>query len=247
MYLLILMLFSAILAVIMKNFDYIKENIFIIKDFLRRVNPAVKLLAVTKTLSVDAVKAAISAGLNEFGESRVQEAEPKIGEINSSFSGIKWHDIGNLQANKVNKAARLFGCIQSVDSLRLAEKLSTACVSGHVEMEVLLELKVSPEASKSGFSEHDIIAAAVKVSGMPGLILKGIMTIAPFSEQADKARPFFKKARNVFDELGKIINGGTIDTLSMGMTGDYMAAIDEGSTMVRIGTGIFGSRKSRII
>ena len=226
----------------MENFDYIKENIFIIKDFLRRVNPVVKLLAVTKNFSADAVKAAISAGLNEFGESRVQEAEPKIGEINSSYSAIKWHDIGSLQANKVNKAVRLFGCIQSVDSLRLAEKLSAACVSGGVDMEVILELKVSQEATKSGFPEEEIIAAAVKTAAMPGLRLKGIMTIAPFSEQSENARPFFKKARNVFDELRKAVHGGTIDTLSMGMTGDYKAAVDEGSTMVRIGTGIFGSR-----
>lgn len=228
----------------MENYGYVKDNIFIIKDFLRRLNPCVKLLAVTKTFPVDAVMAAISAGITEFGESRVQEAEPKIAVINTGVNGIKWHDIGNLQANKVNKAVRIFDCIQSVDSLKLAEKISTACSVAGREIEVLLELKVSPEASKGGFSADEITAAAEKASVLPGLKLRGIMTIAPYSENPQDARLFFKKARTVFEGLKKAVNLETFDTLSMGMTADFRVAVEEGSTMVRIGTGIFGGRNA---
>jgi hypothetical protein len=227
----------------MDNFKYIKENIEQIKSFLSGSYPGVKLLAVSKTFSAQVIEEAIKTGQNEFGESKTQEAEAKVLEINSRHKGIIWHDIGHLQGNKVNKAVKLFNCIQSVDSLKLAEKISAACVAENKEMEILLELKVSPEPSKSGFSGEEIVVAAEKVREMAGLRLKGIMTIAPYSGQRENARPYFKKARSVFDSLKKDAGpSGVFDTLSMGMTDDYTVAVEEGSTMVRIGTGIFGNR-----
>ncbi len=227
----------------MDDFKYIKENIEQIKRFLSGSYPGVKLLAVSKTFPEQAVEEAIKAGQNEFGESKTQEAGIKVPEINSRHDGIIWHDIGHLQGNKVSKAVKLFNCIQSVDSIGLAEKISAACPAEKKEMDILLELKVSSEPSKSGFDEDGIIAAAEKIRRLPGLRLKGIMTIAPYSGDGENARPYFKKARAVFDSLKRAAGpSGAVDTLSMGMTGDYTVAVEEGSTMVRIGTGIFGNR-----
>lgn len=227
----------------MDKFKYIKENIEQIKRFLNGYYPGVKLLAVSKTFPAQAIEEAIKAGQNEFGESKTQEAEIKVPEINSRHKGVIWHDIGHLQGNKVNKAVKLFNRIQSVDSIKLAEKISAACLAENKEMEILLELKVSPEPYKSGFSGDGIIAAAEKVREMAGLRLKGIMTIAPYFADMENARPYFKKARSVFDSLKKGTGPSeAFDTLSMGMTGDYTVAVEEGSTMVRIGTGIFGDR-----
>jgi PLP dependent protein len=226
----------------MENYAFVKENIEKLRAYLNGSGTGVKLLAVTKFFPPEAVREAIRCGLTEFGESKIQEAADKIPGINSEFSGIKWHDIGHLQGNKINKAVGLFNCIQSVDSLKLAEKISSACAAGNIEIEILLELKVSTEPAKTGFPESGITAAAEKICVLPGLKLKGLMAMAPASAEKEDARPYFKKAREIFEGLKKSLPGAAFDTLSMGMTDDYTVAVEEGSTMVRIGTGIFGRR-----
>jgi len=227
----------------MQELKYIGENIEQIKGFLESSYAGVKLLAVTKNFSAADIEEAIKAGLNEFGESRIQEAGAKIEEINLKYQGIKWHDIGHLQGNKAGKAVKIFDCIQSVDSVKLAEKISKSCVEQEKQIEILLELKVSPEEAKAGFREDEISAAAGNIALLPGVKLKGLMTMAPYSADMENARPFFKKARAIFDALKKKLPYGRMEVLSMGMSGDYRAAVEEGSTMVRIGTGIFGNRK----
>lgn len=227
----------------MTNYDYIKRNIEVVLTKIRAQNSSVKLLAVSKMFDKEAVAAAVQAGLTEFGESKIQEAEEKIPAVNASAGVITWHFIGHLQSNKVGKAIKLFDCIQSIDSLRLAQKISAAA-SGRKPVDALLEIKVSGEDSKTGILPADAPAFVEEVKKLPGIMIKGLMTMAPYSENPEDARPFFKKARALFDELKRTAAGGNVsmETLSMGMSGDFIAAIEEGSTMVRVGSAIFGKR-----
>jgi PLP dependent protein len=223
--------------------DDIKRNIEAISARIKAINSGVKLLAVSKTFDKAAVAAAIQAGLSEFGESKIQEAEEKIPAINALYGKIKWHFIGHLQTNKVSKAVKLFGCIQSIDSLRLAEKVSSLAAAGE-PIETLLEIKVSGEDSKSGILPGEACATVEGIKKLPGIKVTGLMAMAPYSDNPENARPYFKKAKALFDELKRTAAGGnvTMETLSMGMSGDYTVAIEEGATMVRIGTAIFGER-----
>jgi pyridoxal phosphate enzyme (YggS family) len=223
--------------------DDIKRNIEAISARIKAINSGVKLLAVSKTFDKDAVAAAIQAGLNEFGESKIQEAEEKIPAINALRGKIKWHFIGHLQTNKASKAVKLFSCIQSIDSLRLAEKVSSLAAVGN-PIEALLEIKVSDEDSKSGILPGEAGAVIEGIKKLPGIKVTGLMTMAPYSDNPENARPYFKKAKALFDGLKRTAAGGnvTMETLSMGMSGDYITAIEEGATMVRIGSAIFGER-----
>jgi hypothetical protein len=202
------------------------------------MNPGVKLLAVSKTFSTGDVLAAVEAGLREFGESKIQEAQEKVPAVNSAAAGVKWHFIGHLQTNKAGKAASLFDCIQSVDSLRLAQKVSDSLQGRAVD--VLVEVKVSGEDAKFGINPDEAAGLIEGMNRLQGIRVKGLMTMAPYSENPEDARPYFREARKLFDSLKKA--GYGMEVLSMGMSGDYEAAIQEGSTMVRIGTAIFGKR-----
>jgi len=178
----------------------------------------------------------------DFGENRVQEAEPKIGEVGRN--GVRWHLVGHLQANKARRAVKLFDVIHSLDSVELAHRLDRLCEEEEVpSLSVLIQLDLGLEETKSGVRETDLKELAVEVGRCERLRLKGLMTLPPFYDNAEETRPFFSKLRELRDDLardGVFANG--LGDLSMGMTHDFEIAIEEGATMVRIGTAIFGER-----
>jgi len=199
---------------------------------------AVRLVAVSKTHPADAVVAAAAAGQIDFGESRVQEARDKIP---AAPPGLVWHFIGHLQKNKVRQALPLFSFFHSIDSTALAEAINRIAGENGQTVEGLLEINVSGEASKHGFSPDQVRAEFAALAKLPHLRLRGLMTMAPYSDNPEEARPFFRALRELRDEL-QAAHGHLLPELSMGMSGDYEPAIAEGSTLVRIGTSIFGAR-----
>jgi PLP dependent protein len=213
----------------------------------------IRLIGVTKTHPVELVARALAAGIHDVGENRVQEAEQKIALLAAERPQLRWHLIGHLQSNKARKAARLFDWVHSVDSLRLAQALSRAHEDGAIPQptQVLLQVNVSGEASKEGFDlasweeRPDALAAFIADAGtiaaLPGLQVRGLMTIAPIGSP-DEARPHFRRTRMLRDLLCERIAQADWSQLSMGMTDDFEVAIEEGSSMVRIGRAIFGAR-----
>ena len=195
---------------------------------------AVRLIGATKTVPAAVVNAALSAGLVEFGENRVQEAAQKIPLVGGTPRPL-WHLIGPLQTNKVTKAVALFDCVQSVDSLRLAEKLDRARGEA-ARLTVLVEVNVSGEASKHGVSPADApgLVEAIR-ERCPHLVLAGLMTVGPLVERPDEARPAYR-------ELARLARQFGLGELSMGMSGDFEVAVEEGATMVRVGSALFGAR-----
>jgi PLP dependent protein len=198
-----------------------------------RTPASVRLIGVSKTFPAESVLAATRAGLQDIGENRVQEAIPKATAVASSGAAPRWHLIGHLQTNKVRAALALFAEIESVDSLHLAEMLSRHAVT---PIEVLLEVNVAGEPTKTGFSPAEILTVAGRIAGLPGLDVRGLMTIAPLADDPEDVRPVFRQLR----ELGQAVG---LPELSMGMSGDYEVAISEGATIVRIGRAIFGARE----
>lgn len=191
----------------------------------------VTLIAVTKGFPPGAIREA-AAGLRDFGENRVQEAEAKRPALADLPPGVVWHMIGHLQSNKVKTAVNLFAIIHSVDSIHLAEAISRRA-PGRVP--VFLEVNVAGEPSKSGFALAELPAARKAVAGMPSIDLRGLMTVAPLVERAEEVRPVFRRLRQEAEALG-------LHDLSMGMSDDFEVAIEEGATHVRIGRAIFGER-----
>ncbi|HEX8336471.1 MAG TPA: YggS family pyridoxal phosphate-dependent enzyme [Pyrinomonadaceae bacterium] len=204
----------------------------------------VKLVAVSKTHPASLVgEAAEAAGLRDFGENRVQEAESKVGEL-KGVAGLRWHLIGHLQPNKARKAARLFDLIHSVDTAALAERLERICVEeGRERLEVLVQVDLAGEASKSGATEGELPALFEVLGRCARVRCRGLMVLPPFSEEVERVRPFFRRLRAVRDEWGaRGAFGGEAGELSMGMSHDYEAAVEEGATLVRVGTALFGAR-----
>lgn len=218
-----------------------------------RAPEEITLLAVTKTLPAERIRESLSAGLREFGENRVQEAEPKIRWFQERDIQLKWHMVGHLQRNKARAAIHLFDMIDSVDSLRLAREISRRSEAAEIIMPVLLEVNVSGEASKYGFlvqegkrEQEDLLLSAVEeIAVLPNLELQGLMTMAPFGAREEVLRSCFGRLRSLLDTLKASF--GDIDWrhLSMGMTDDFEVAIEEGATMIRVGRAIFGERKDR--
>ncbi|MFH1335819.1 MAG: YggS family pyridoxal phosphate-dependent enzyme [Candidatus Zixiibacteriota bacterium] len=202
----------------------------------------IKLVAVTKTVEPARIKEAIELGVKIIGENRVQEAEEKFKKITEK---VEKHLVGHLQTNKVKKALELFDLIQSVDSVHLAEEISKRSLEKGKTMEVLVEVNTSGEKTKFGVEPEQTVPLVESISKLEGIIIKGLMTIGLFSDDPKATRPCFKRLKVLFDEIesAKIPNV-EMRYLSMGMTGDFEVAIEEGSNMVRIGTGIFGSRSS---
>lgn len=203
-------------------------------------NPSeVEIIAVTKTHGEETVREAWQAGLRTMGENKVQEAAWKKA---ASPAGPSWHLIGHLQTNKVRAALATFDFIHSIDSLRLIEKVnSVACETG-ARPGILLEINVAGESSKTGMSPDSVSAAVETIlSECPRLSLEGFMTMAPFSENPEDSRPFFEKLRIMRDETEKRF-GISLPRLSMGMSGDYKVAVEEGATWLRLGTVLFGER-----
>jgi PLP dependent protein len=223
-----------------------------IKNVFRKISSAairsgrnpfdVRLVAVTKAVDFERIKEASSLGLRIFGENRVQEAREKIAECKKQCADceIEWHMIGHLQKNKAKAAVRLFELIHSVDSLGLAGELNMHAAKEGKVQRVLIEVKLSGEETKHGVAKEDLMDLIAAISGMRNLRLEGLMTIPPYFDDPEMSRPFFRELRELRNKAGK--SGYTLPELSMGMTNDYEVAILEGSTMVRIGTGIFGGR-----
>jgi len=192
----------------------------------------ITIVAVTKGLTAQAIEAALEAGIRHIGENRVQEARGKIARLSNLQPCPTWHMVGHLQTNKVKTAVEIFDIIHSIDSLRLAEALSGRARN---TVPVLLQVNISGEEPKSGFSEAELPKAAEDVARLSMLKVKGLMTIAPLVSDPEEVRPIFRRLRELRDYLG-------LEHLSMGMSDDFEVAVGEGATMVRIGRAIFGER-----
>ena len=203
----------------------------------------VKLIAVTKTVSVDRIREAIDAGLRIFGENRVQEAQKKVtsDELRVTSGKIEWHLIGPLQRNKAKYAVQLFDLIHSVDSVELAREIAKHSEKIGKVQRVLVEVKLAPEETKHGVDRRNLMPVLAEVASTKYLLLQGLMAIPPFSENPEDARRYFKALRELRDAAQDC--GIPLPELSMGMSHDFEVAIEEGATMVRIGTAIFGERK----
>jgi len=200
---------------------------------------SVKLLAVTKAHPPDTVDAAVELGLTLFGENRVQEAKAKIPQCSTRAT---WHMIGHLHSNKVRDAVELFGMIEGVDSLRIAQEISKRAGQAGKTIPILAEVNVGGEASKSGFRPKALLAELQDLNALPALQVQGLMTVPPWKPMAEQVRPFFVKARALKDQCEDVL-GVALPHLSMGMSGDFEVAIEEGATIVRVGTALFGERR----
>jgi pyridoxal phosphate enzyme (YggS family) len=216
---------------IARNLDSVRGRLQAACDRAGRDPAGVRLIGVTKTVPVDGVLDAVRAGLQDIGENYVQEATAKKIALGRA-EAVRWHLIGNLQTNKAGAALEVFDIIHAVDSVRLAEALSHRSSRA---FPVFLEVNVAEEGSKSGFRPDDVTAAVATVSKLPNLSLRGLMTVAPAVFDPEDVRPVFRTLRRLAEANG-------LTELSMGMTGDFEVAIEEGATMVRIGRAIFGER-----
>ncbi len=201
----------------------------------------VKLVAVSKTKPATSIQAAIDAGLSVFGENYIQEARGKFNAL--AAANIQWHFIGHLQSNKAKYAVRIFDLIHSVDSVKLAREIDKQAGKIGKQQPILVQVNVAREASKSGAFREDAVQLVETISTMENLSLGGLMTLPPFFNSPEKVRPYFKELRELGEHIrGLKIPGIAMDELSMGMTGDFEAAVAEGATLVRIGTALFGDR-----
>ena len=202
----------------------------------------IKLVAVTKTHPAEVVRAAVGAGLAVFGENRVQEAEAKIAEVGRDRA--EWHLIGHLQKNKSRKAVQLFDMIQSLDSVELAKRLERICIEdGRSELPVLVEVDLAGEATKSGIAESELPDLVRMLRHCVALRFDGLMVLPPYFDDPEATRSYFQRLRSIRDELAaEAAFGGGAGELSMGMSHDFEVAIEEGATIVRVGTAIFGER-----
>ncbi len=201
----------------------------------------VRLIAVSKNFAADAVRQVIESGVDIFGESYIQEAKEKIAAL-ASYP-VSWHFIGHLQSNKARYAVKMFDLIHTVDSFKLAEELNRQAEKIAKIQDILIQVNIGDEDSKSGVSVEEALPLILKISKFEHLSVKGLMTIPPFFDEPEKVRPYFRALRELRDNIRlQKISGISMDELSMGMSGDFQAAIEEGATLVRIGTAIFGER-----
>lgn len=225
----------------------LKENLAVVEqnicDACKRAGRAreeVTLIAVSKTKPVDMIQEVYDTGIRYFGENKVQELCGKIDELPGD---IKWHMIGHLQRNKVKYIIDKVDLIHSVDTYRLAEEINIQAKKKNIIVPILVEVNIAGEESKFGTSEEDAILLVEEISKLENIRIKGLMTIAPYVVDSEENRAFFRKIKQLsVDITNKNIHNVSMEILSMGMTGDYAVAIEEGATMVRVGTGIFGER-----
>ena len=226
------------------NINAIRERIARAAARVGRDPNSITLMAVSKTMEPERIKEAYSAGLRVFGENRVQEFEGKCAAL-SELKDAQWHLIGHLQSNKAKKAAELFHAIDSVDSLRLAEKLNQAAAEANKKLEILIEIKVGQEESKAGIplDSPELESLLRAAPQLDSLQIRGLMTVPPFTDDPEGARPYFRLLRDLRDQIAaRKLPGIQMDVLSMGMSHDFEIAIEEGSTCMRVGTAIFGER-----
>ncbi|MCI8871836.1 MAG: YggS family pyridoxal phosphate-dependent enzyme [Lachnospiraceae bacterium] len=225
---------------IKENLAKVHENIRKACEKAGRDPKEVTLIAVSKTKPVPMLEEAYQAGSREFGENKAQEIMDKYSVLPAD---IHWHMIGHLQRNKVKYVIDKVCLIHSVDSLRLAEEISSQAEKKQVEMDILVEVNIAEEESKFGTSREETVRLVEEIARLPHIHIQGLMTIAPFVENPEDNREYFRQIRELsVDIMQKNIDNVNMSVLSMGMTGDYMVAIEEGATMVRVGTGIFGER-----
>jgi pyridoxal phosphate enzyme (YggS family) len=224
----------------------VRNRIEIAAQRCNRLADEITLVAVTKTHPIETLRLAMGVGIKDLGENRVQEAEGKI--VALGREAARWHLIGHLQANKARRAVKLFDLIHSVDCIELAERLDRHCVEEERKiLPVLIQVDLAGEETKSGVKESDLEALAEAISSSQRLRLHGLMTVPPFFEEPEAVRPSFKRLRGLRDSLqAKGCFGELQGELSMGMTHDFEIAIEEGATMVRVGTALFGSRPAQL-
>lgn len=225
------------------NYKEITQNIARAAEKSGRKYEDITLLAATKTVDVEVINHAIEAGISFIGENRVQEFLSKYEQYNP----VNMHFIGHLQTNKVKDIIDKVSLIHSVDSYRLAEEISRQAVKRNIIVNILLEINIGDEQSKSGFEYDEAVAAVEKIAKLGGIKIKGLMAIPPICASPDENRPYFAKMKKLFIDIGsKKIDNSSMDILSMGMSDDYQVAIEEGATMVRLGTALFGRRNYNI-
>ncbi len=226
---------------IAENLEHVREQIACAAAKSARSADDVELVAITKTHPAEKAREAVEAGQTLFGESRVQEARAKIPELSSN---IRWHFVGHLQKNKVRQALPLFEMIHSVDSLALAQDINRIAEEEGLYPRVLLEVNVAGEGSKFGFAPDILREQMEALLGLPRLSIEGLMCIPPLAVESEDSREFFVQVRKVRDSLEKEFNM-KLPQLSMGMTQDFQIGIEEGATLVRVGTAIFGERRGK--
>ncbi len=226
----------------MKN---IRGNIEFTKNTVNSVKNAsavVELIAVTKTFPYQCVLEALKCGIKHIGENKIKEALPKFEQLGSSLNGITKHFIGHLQSNKAKKAVENFDLIHSLDSIKLAGNISRYATNRGKLQNCLIEVKVSQEITKTGVDPNDAEDFYKQCLSIPNILIKGLMVIAPYSDNLEDSRPYFKRVYNLFENIKKSSGNSEFNILSMGMSDDYKIAVEEGATMVRIGSAIFGKR-----
>lgn len=224
---------------------YLSENLSAVQTRIRRAAEKVgrsadqiKLVAVSKTHGIESLRAAIEAGATVFGENKVQEADGKVGILGRE--NLEWHLIGHLQSNKARKAVQIFDVIHTLDSIELAERLERICIEeNRAELAVLIQVNLANEATKNGVDEKGLPPIIEFLKNCERLKCAGLMIIPPSADDVELVRPYFKRLREIRDEM--LPNG----ELSMGMSHDYETAIEEGATIIRVGTAIFGARQSK--
>ncbi len=227
--------------------DTIEKNILTVRERIEdaatkvgREPGEIRLIAVTKTVARERIREAIAAGIHTFGENYVQEARQKIDEI--GHSGLQWHFIGHLQSNKAHYAMRLFDLIHSVDSIKLARELDKRVGAEKKVVACLIEVNLSREGSKFGITKEKARELAREMKGLANISLQGLMTMPPYFDEPELARPYFIALRKLKEEIAQ--DGIPLAELSMGMSTDFEVAIEEGATMVRVGRAIFGERSA---
>lgn len=226
---------------IKENLNEVQNNIIIAAKDAGRDPKDVTLIAVSKTKPVEMLKEAYDAGMRDFGENKVQEIVEKYDKLPDD---IRWHLIGHLQTNKVKYIIDKVYMIHSVDSYKLACEISKQAVKKNVTIPILIEVNIANEETKFGVKPEECEELVSMISKLPGIIIKGLMTVAPFVEDSAENRPYFSALKQLLVDINrKNIDNVNMDCLSMGMSGDYSVAIKEGATFVRVGTNIFGQRQ----
>ncbi|MFO8085306.1 MAG: YggS family pyridoxal phosphate-dependent enzyme [Desulfobacterales bacterium] len=228
------------------NLEKVRKRIDYAAGKCGRQPGSVRLVVVTKTVSVERIKEAVDAGADTFGENYIQEARDKIQDL-SAFP-VSWHFIGHLQTNKAKYAVNLFDLIHSVDSIKLAREIDKQAGKAGKIQDILIQVNVAGEVQKSGIAPEKTFDMIKMIAGLENITLNGLMTMPPFFNDPEKVRPYFRKIRELRDRMQNELAAQSVtgpirlDELSMGMTGDFEAAVEEGATLVRIGTAIFGER-----
>lgn len=225
------------------NLERANERVARAAERARRGADEITIVAVSKTFPVETIRTAHEAGLRHFGENRIQEFEAKQA-TQLGFADAIWHFIGHLQSNKAHRAVHLFDRIDSIDSIGLAHKVDAAAAAKAKRLPVLIEVKLGDEEAKGGVLENELRALAEAIQGLVHVELHGLMTVPPYTDDPEGARPYFRKLRQLRDGLGRDL-GLELPFLSMGMSHDFEVAIEEGATEIRLGTALFGERTRR--